>query len=144
MAVTVGQGQDDGEDEVMSAINTTPLVDVMLVLLIIFLITIPVVTHTVPVQLPRETNQPTQTKPQNVVISVDKDGDIFWNTQLVPDIPALLDRLKKVSVLQPAPEVHIRGDQNARYEYVGKVVVACERAGIVKIAFITEPPPRGN
>ncbi len=138
--MTVGEAEDD--DEVVSSINTTPLVDVMLVLLIIFLITIPVVTHTVPVQLPKETVLPRQTKPENVVLSVNKDGDVFWNEQKVAGNEALVARLKTVSVLTPQPEIQIRGDGGARYEYVGKVVFACQRAGIVKIGFITEPPPR--
>ena len=142
MAMNVGQADDD-EDQVVSAINTTPLVDVMLVLLIIFLITIPVVTHTIAVQLPKETNQPRQTKPENIDISVNKDGDIFWNQQLVPDTNALVEKLKKVAVALPQPEVHIRGDGGARYEFVGKVVFSCQRAGIQKISFVTEPPPRG-
>ncbi len=131
------------EDELSAFINTTPLVDVMLVLLIIFLITIPVVTQTVPVRLPNEINLPMQTKPENIDISVNKDGDVFWNLQLVPDNNALVERLKKVSVLDPQPEVHIRGDQDARYESVGRVVFACQRAGILKIGFITEPPAKG-
>ncbi len=134
---------DDGEDGVMAAINTTPLVDVMLVLLIIFLMTIPVLTQTVPVQLPKETNQPRLTKPENVNIAVNKNGDIFWGEQLVPDIATLLGKLKKTAALNPRPEVHIRGDGDARYEAVGKVLAACRRAGIAKISFITEPPPRG-
>ena len=142
MAMNVGQTDDD-EDQVVSAINTTPLVDVMLVLLIIFLITIPVVTHTIAVQLPKETNQPRQTKPENIDISVNKDGDIFWNQQLVPDTNALVEKLKKVAVALPQPEVHIRGDGGARYEFVGKVVFSCQRAGIQKISFVIEPPPRG-
>ena len=142
MAMNVGQADDD-DDQVVSAINTTPLVDVMLVLLIIFLITIPVVTHTIAVQLPKETNQPRQTKPENIDISVNKDGDIFWNQQLVPDTNALVEKLKKVAIAVPQPEVHIRGDGGARYEFVGKVVFSCQRAGIQKISFVTEPPPRG-
>jgi biopolymer transport protein ExbD len=142
MAMNVASGDGD-EDEVMSSINTTPLVDVMLVLLIIFLITIPVVIHTVPVALPKEANQPTQTKPENVVLSVNKDGDVFWGNQLIPDMPALLDRLKGIAVLVPQPEVHIRGDEDARYAFIGKVMVICQRAGILKVGFITEPPPRG-
>jgi biopolymer transport protein ExbD len=141
MAMSVGPS--GGEDEVVSAINTTPLVDVMLVLLIIFLITIPVVTHTVPVELPKDRNQPTQTKPENVIIAVNKDGDMFWNEKQVPDVNDLLDRLKKIAVLVPQPEVHIRADENGRYEFVGRVIVALQRAGIYKIAFITQPPP-GN
>ena len=131
-------------EDVMSSINTTPLVDVMLVLLIIFLITIPVVTHTVQVKLPKETNVPTQTKPENVLISVTQDGDVYWNQTLVPDNPTLVDKLKKEAVKVPQPEVHVRGDQKTRYEAVGKIVLACQRAGIAKIGFITEPPPRGQ
>ena len=140
--MTVGTADAD-DDEVVSAINTTPLVDVMLVLLIIFLITIPVVTHTIPLQLPKETVLPRQTKPENVILSVNKDGDVFWNEQKIADNNALVARLKKVAVLTPQPEVQIRGDGGARYEYVGRVVFALQRAGIVKIGFITEPPPRG-
>ena len=143
MAMHVGPSEDGGEDDVISTINTTPLVDVMLVLLIIFLITIPVVTHSVALVLPKETNQPTQTKPENITISVDRDGNIFWNTAQVPDSNALFERMKVVAVLEPQPEVHIRGDQDARYEFVGKVVATCQRAGIAKVNFITEPPPRG-
>ena len=143
MAMSIATDGGD-EDEIVSAINTTPLVDVMLVLLIIFLITIPVVTHTIPVTLPKETNLPRQTKPENINIAVNKDGDIFWNDQRLPDVETLVNRLKKVSPNVPQPEVQIRGDGNARYEFVGKVVFACQRAGIVKIGFITEPPPRGG
>ena len=135
-------GGDGGEDEPVSAINTTPLVDVMLVLLIIFLITIPVVTHTVPVKLPEERNQPSQTKPKDIVIAVDKEGQIYWANAPVPDLPTLLDRLKVEAVKVPQPEVHIRGDQEARYQTIGQVVFTCQRAGIAKIGFITEPPPR--
>ncbi len=134
-------GSDSGEDEVIASINTTPLVDVMLVLLIIFLITIPAIIQIVPVDLPKERNLPTETKPENIVISVNKDGDIFWGQQAVPDTDALFERLAKIAVLVPQPEVHIRGDLNARYESVGKVVYTCQRASIMKIGFITEPPP---
>jgi biopolymer transport protein ExbD len=141
MAMNIGS--DGDEDEVVSTINTTPLVDVMLVLLIIFLITIPVVTQTVPVRLPNETNLPRQTKPENIDISVNKDGDIFWNLQLVPDSNALFEKLKRVSVLDPQPEVHIRGDQETRYESIGRVIFACQRASILKISFVTEPPAKG-
>jgi len=143
MAMNVGSPEDGGEEELNSSINTTPLVDVMLVLLIIFLITIPVVTHTVPVELPKETNVPTQTKPENINISVDKEGNIYWNEKAIPDMATLLDRMKEVAVKDPQPEVHIRGDANTRYEFVGRVVFTCQRAGIVKVGFITEPPPRG-
>jgi biopolymer transport protein ExbD len=130
---------DDGEEGLVSSINTTPLVDVMLVLLIIFLITIPVVTHSVPVALPHEVNQPTKTKPQNIVIAIDKEGGMFWNDKKLADAGVLLDRLKQRAVEQPQPEVHIRADRDVRYEFVGRVVVTCQRAGIAKVAFITEP-----
>jgi biopolymer transport protein ExbD len=140
MAMNVGQEDDD---EVISAINTTPLVDVMLVLLIIFLITIPAITHTIQVQLPKERVQPLQTTPKSVEVAVNKNGDIFWGTTLV-DLPTLVDKLKSVSTQTPQPDVHVRGDQSTPYEYIGKVVTACERAGIAKVAFITEPPARGG
>ena len=143
MSMNIGSSSASGEPDVIVDMNTTPLIDVMLVLLIIFLITIPVVTHTVPVTLPKETNVALQTRPENINLSVNKDGDIFWNDQRVPDIEALVTRLKRVSPNVPQPEVQIRGDGGARYEFVGKVVFACQRAGIVKIGFITEPPPRG-
>ena len=137
-------GASDGEDEVVSTINTTPLVDVMMVLLIIFLITIPVVVQTVKVDLPKETNVPTQTKPENIVISINRDGEMFWDQVLVPSGQRLLEKLKLEAVKVPQPEVHIRGDMDARYEFVGRVVFACQRAGIMKVGFITEPPVRGG
>ena len=143
MSMSLGPSEGGEEDEVVSTINTTPLVDVMLVLLIIFLITIPVVRQSVAVDLPKEVNMPTVTKPENVLLSVSREGDVYWNTIAIKDSDDLLLRLKSVSVLDPQPEVHIRGDMEARYEAVGQVVFACQRAGIVKIGFITEPPARG-
>jgi len=143
MAMAIGN-DGDGEDEVNSTINTTPLVDVMLVLLIIFLITIPVVTHTVPVKLPAETNQPYKTKPENINLAIDKEGQMYWNEAPVPNTQALLNKLKKIAVMVPQPEVHIRGDQNAPYEFVGRVILTAQRAGIAKVAFVLEPPPRGG
>ena len=140
MAMQVGQTEDD---DLNSQINTTPLVDVMLVLLIIFLITIPVVIQQIPVELPKERNLPTQTKPENIVISVNKDGDVFWNMEYMRDSKALFEKLKKVAVMVPQPEIHIRADENTRYESVGRVVATCQRAAILKIGFITEPPVRG-
>jgi biopolymer transport protein ExbD len=145
MAMNVGSPEGGAdENEVVSTINTTPLVDVMLVLLIIFLITIPVVTHTVPVELPKEVNIPTQTKPENVILSVNSDGDVFWNQNKVRDMADLFDRLKPEAVKVPQPEVHIRGDLNSQYAPIGKVVYTLQRAGIVKIGFITEPPPHSG
>ena len=143
MAMNVGPASGD-EDEVVSAINTTPLVDVMLVLLIIFLITVPVVTTSIPVDLPKERNEVRETKPENITLSVDAQGRIYWNDLRMASTDALITRLKKVSVLQPQPEVQIRGDGRGNYEGVGRVIYACQRAGITKIGFITEPPVRGG
>jgi|SRR5882757_2595199 len=139
MAMTVGPSE--GDDDLVSSINTTPLVDVMLVLLIIFLITIPVVLHMVALELPKERNQATQTKPDNISISVNREGDVFWGTTRITDNEELVKRLKEKSVLKPQPEVRIRGDLAARYEAIGRVVFDCQRAGIVKVGFIIEPPP---
>ena len=142
MAMAGPSSGDD--DEVISAINTTPLVDVMLVLLIIFLITIPVVTTSIPVQLPKESIEVRESKPENIIISVDTGGSIYWYDARVPNTAALVDKLVKVAAMKPQPEVQIRGDLAARYDSVGKVIYACQRAGIVKVAFITEPPARGG
>ena len=141
MSMTVGTSSSE-EDEIVSAINTTPLVDVMLVLLIIFLITIPVVTTSIPVTLPKERNEIRETKPENIVISVDATGRIYWNDLRMTSTNALIDRLKKVAVLTPQPEVQIRGDGAANYDGVGRIIYACQRAGIAKVGFITEPPVR--
>ena len=148
MSMNVGPASEDGEEQLNNTINTTPLVDVMLVLLIIFLITIPVVTQSVKLDLPKERNLPTQTKPENIVIAVNRDGEVYWGLERMPDNETLVNRLKLESVKEPQPEVHIRGDSEVRYESVGRVVVACQRAGIFKVGFITEPPagvaPRSN
>ena len=143
MAMSVGPAAGD-EDEIVSTINTTPLVDVMLVLLIIFLITIPVVTTSIPVQLPKERNEVRESKPENIVLSVDKEGRIYWNELKIANTAALIDRLKKIAVLVPQPEVQIRGDGAAKYDSVGRIIYACQRAGIAKVGFITEPPVRGG
>lgn len=143
MSMNVGDPSGE-EDAVIAAINTTPLVDVMLVMLIIFLITIPVVTTSIPVTLPKERVEIRETKPENIIISVDTAGGIFWYDQKLANVEALVDKLKKVSSVKPQPEVQIRGDMASRYEGVGKILYACQRAGIVKVAFITEPPPLGG
>jgi len=135
----------DGEDEVNSTINTTPLVDVMLVLLIIFLITTPVVTDMVKLKLPAERNQIYKTKPENITISINKDGDIYWNGMMKPlagGTEDLFDKLKVEAVKIPQPEVHIRGDQNVRYEFIGKTILSAQRAGIAKVGFVITPPAR--
>jgi biopolymer transport protein ExbD len=129
----------DDDEKAISEINVTPLVDVMLVLLIIFLITIPVITQSVKVDLPKAANIPTQTKPENINIAVDTEGNVFWNTALVPTQDALLERIKQVAVMDPQPEIHLRGDRGTAYEHIGRVMVACQRGGIQKVGFITEP-----
>jgi biopolymer transport protein ExbD len=140
MGMSISTGGGPGEDdEPLSTINTTPLVDVMLVLLIIFLITVPVITQSVKVELPKAANIPTQTKPENINIAVDADGNVFWNTGLVPNPDVLLEKLKVVAVMDPQPEIHVRGDKHTKYEHVGRVIVLCQRSGIQKVGFITEP-----
>jgi biopolymer transport protein ExbD len=138
MSISTGGGPGE-EDQPLSAINTTPLVDVMLVLLIIFLITVPVITQSVKVDLPKAANIPTQTKPENVNIAVDAEGNVYWNTALVPTQDALLEKLKVVAVMDPQPEIHVRGDKHTKYEHIGRVIVLCQRSGIQKVGFITEP-----
>ena len=143
MAMAIGS-PDGEEDAVIASINTTPLVDVMLVLLIIFLITSPVVIKTIPIKLPAEHNQPYKTKPENITLAIDKDGDIFWNQTAVPNTDVLLEKLKKIAVMAPQPEVHIRGDQQTRYEFIGNTILTAQRAGIAKVSFNMEPPARGG
>src|SRR3974390_189753 len=135
MAMNVGE--DSGG--AIATINTTPLVDVMLVLLIIFLITIPVITKTVPVSLPKAVNIPTQTKPENISIAVDKEGNIYWNDRKVANRNELLGLVEAAAIKKPQPEIHIRGDKDARYEDIGRVMYAIQRGGIVKVGFLTEP-----
>jgi biopolymer transport protein ExbD len=141
MAMTLGSPDGD-EDAVIATINTTPLVDVMLVLLIIFLITSPIVIKTIPIKLPAERNQVLKTKPENITLAIDKEGSMFWNQTPVANTDVLLKKLKEVAVMLPQPEVHIRGDQQTRYEYIGRTILAAQRAGIAKVSFIMEPPAR--
>jgi biopolymer transport protein ExbD len=136
MGMQVG-GDDD--DEVMSAINTTPLVDVMLVLLIIFLIAIPVAIQTVPVELPKVSSEANETKPENITIAVDADGNYFWNALAMSDRDELLVRIKDLAALDPQPEIQVRGDEDVEFKFIGQLIVLCQRAGIYKVGFITEP-----
>ena len=132
----------DEDDGVLSRINTTPLVDVMLVLLIIFLITIPVVTTSIQLSLPKERVQERQTRPETVILSVDRLGNVFWYDTPVRSTDELDDRLRKLMAQSTQSEVQIRGDATARYEGVGRVMAACQSAGVARVAFITEPPAR--
>ena len=141
MGMSVGSDSGD-EDAVMSEINTTPLVDVMLVLLIICLITSPVVLHLQKINLPIETNQVVKTTPEDVNIVVNKDGEMYWNQKHLANTDELFDFLAKESVKVPQPEVKIRGDQQTRYEAIGRVLYTAQRAGIQKVGFITEPPDK--
>ena len=131
-------GTTDDTDEVMNEINMTPLVDVMLVLLIIFIITVPVMKHAVNIDLPRATNQPQDTKPQTIRLSVDEKGQYFWNETPTSDEAVQL-QLKAAAAMNPQPELHIRGDKAVRYERVAQAMAAAQQAGVKKIGFITEP-----
>jgi len=130
--------EDDAQ--AMSEINMTPLVDVMLVLLIIFIITIPVINHSVKIDLPRAVNQPNQIKPQTINIAIDHDGTVFWNNAIV-DASALKAKIDASSRLEPQPELHLRADRKTPYERVAQVMAAAQSGGLSKIGFITEPTP---
>jgi biopolymer transport protein ExbD len=142
MSMSVGSDSGD-EDTVMSEINTTPLVDIMLVLLIIFLITSPVVMHLQPIKLPGEVNEALKNKPEDVNIIVNKDGDIYWGQKKLANTDELFELLKKESVKLPQPAVHVRGDMSARYEAIGRVMFQAQRAGVQKVGFVIEPPDKG-
>ncbi len=131
-------GTQDDTDEVMNEINMTPMVDVMLVLLIIFIITVPVMKHAINIDLPQASNVPQDAKPQTVRLSVDAAGDYYWNENKVTDA-ALQLQLKAAATQTPQPELHIRGDKAVRYERVATAMAAAQQAGIKKIGFITEP-----
>jgi biopolymer transport protein ExbD len=129
------------DDEVIGTINTTPLVDVMLVLLIIFLITIPVVTTSIKVDLPKEPNVVREAKPETVVISVNRAGQIYLYDTPTPSTRDLQTRLEKFAAMKPQPDVQIRGDAQSAFESVGRVMYAVQRAGITQVGFITDPAP---
>jgi biopolymer transport protein ExbD len=132
----------EGEDALIAEINTTPLVDVMLVLLIIFLITIPVVNSAIAVNLPREPNLAKAPDRENVIVTVDAQGSIYWFETKLPDSSGLVELFGRIASMQPQPELHIRGDARADYQAVGQVVLAAQQAGIARIGFLTEPPGR--
>jgi biopolymer transport protein ExbD len=142
--MSMSVGSDSGEeDQVMSEINTTPLVDIMLVLLIIFLITSPVVMKLQRIKLPTETNEAMKNKPEDVNIVVNRDGDVFWGQKKLANSDELFELLKKESVKLPQPAVHIRGDMSSRYEAIGRVMFQAQRAGVQKVGFVIEPPDKG-
>ena len=137
MGMKVGPAEE--EMSAKADINTTPLVDVMLVMLIIFLVTIPVINKTVKVDLPKAANIPTVTKPENITVAIDRNGNIYWNEGLVPDRTRLQELVVAAARQDPQPEIHIRGDALTRYEAIGRVMYAIQRGGVVKVGFITEP-----
>jgi biopolymer transport protein ExbD len=139
MAIQVGH--DEGEPMVEP--NVIPLVDIMLVLLIIMIITVPVMTHAVKIDLPKEVNRPTETKPENINLSIDFDGSIYWNENSV-DKSQLLNYVLAEAVKDTQPEVHIRADKRARYEAVADTLAVLQRGGMRKVGFIAEPPPAGQ
>ena len=139
MAMSVGASSEEEGGSAISEINTTPLVDIMLVLLIIFLITVPVIQKMANVEIPKAVNIPTQTKPENITISIDKKGQIFWNAGMMSDKQVFFQRIVAEARKVPQPEFHIRGDREARWEGVGRVIFNLQRGGIVKVGFITEP-----
>ncbi|MDY7576780.1 biopolymer transporter ExbD [Herbaspirillum sp. RTI4] len=128
----------DADDDFNPEINTTPLVDVMLVLLIIFIMTIPVMNHAVKIDLPRATNQPDQTKPENINLSIDAQGKTYWNEELV-DAGQLEQRIAVAAQKQPAPELHLRAERSTEYEKIAQVMAAAQSGGLSKIGFVTEP-----
>ncbi len=140
MAMSVGQA--DNDEGSISEINTTPLVDVMLVLLIIFLITVPVIKKMAEVDIPKAVNIPTQTKPENITIAVDSQGRVYWNASRIDDRQVFFQRIVGEARKSPQPEFHIRGDKGARWESIGRVIFNLQRGGIVKVGFITEPDAR--
>ncbi len=160
MAMNVGQESETGEESPMSDINTTPLVDVMLVLLIIFLITVPVVVQTIPMKLPKVDFEATQTKPENVSLSVvggpGGTCEVYWgltrmNSEdlLKRAVKKLEDEIKRVGGVENLteenmPEAHIRADINTPYKCVGGAIYTMQRAGFARVGFISEPPPRGG
>jgi biopolymer transport protein ExbD len=137
-------GADGDEDKALSEINTTPLVDIMLVMLIIFLITIPVIVPSVKVDMPTPKNIPTQTKLENIQLSITADGKMYWNGAQVPDRTKLLELVVAEARKDPQPEIHIKGDRNARFEAIARVIYTVQQGGIVKVGFLTEPKNVGS
>ena len=131
---------ENDNDEMLSEINMIPLIDVMLVLLIVFIITVPVMKHAVKIDLPRASNERSQDKPETIRLSVDADGAYYWNAEKLDDTE-VFNRLALAGAQDPQPELHIRGDKAVRYERVAQAMAAAQRAGVRKIGFITEPSP---
>jgi biopolymer transport protein ExbD len=129
---------DQGDDPLMTEINMTPLVDVMLVLLIIFIITLPVIHQAVKVDLPKANSARNETRPESVQVSIDARGQIFWNSSPI-DLPTFVGYAEKAAQKEPQPEINLRADKEVRYDSVAQVLAASKRAGLTKLGFITEP-----
>jgi biopolymer transport protein ExbD len=140
----MGMSAGGNDDEVMSTINTTPLVDVMLVMLIIFLITVPVIVPTVPVELPEPRNLAKVTKPEDIPVSVDVEGNIYWKNAKLAGREQFLEKLLVESQKVPQPQLHLKADRNARYEHVARLLYSIQQAGLVKVSFLTEPKGKAN
>ena len=140
MGMNVGSSSGD-EDEIVSTINTTPLVDVMLVLLVIFIITAPLLTHAIRLDLPSAQAPVSPDKPETVTLSIDAEGRVFWNDEPLPDSAALQSRLAQAVVRKPPAELHLRADQQTRYQRIAEVMSAAQQAGIERIGFVTDPRP---
>ncbi|EON13758.1 MULTISPECIES: biopolymer transporter ExbD [Pandoraea] len=138
MAMGSYSSDDGADDAMMSEINMTPLVDVMLVLLIIFIVTLPVLNHAVKLDLPQASSQPEDTKPAKVDLSIQADGTVFWDKQAIDDA-TLKARLAQAAAAQPQPELHLFADKNVRYESVAKLLSEAQTAGVTKLGFVTEP-----
>jgi biopolymer transport protein ExbD len=140
MGVRFPHQMEEPDDGLLATINTTPLVDVMLVLLIIFLITIPVVNSSIAVTLPRESTQASEEQPQNIIVTVDAQGGVYWFDTPVANMRQFTDQLAREAQRNPQPELHIRADARADYDAIGQVVYAAQQAGIARVGFLTEPP----
>jgi len=130
-----------GENAPMAEINMIPLIDVMLVLLVIFIITAPLLTHAVKIELPKASSQPNVTRPQNIQLGVKENGEVYWNGEVV-EPKVLAERMSAAAKLDPQPEVHLRADRTTQYQRVAEVMSAAARAGLTKIGFVTDPDAR--
>jgi biopolymer transport protein ExbD len=137
----MAMGSLSDDDDFNPEINTTPLVDVMLVLLIIFIMTIPVMNDSVKIDLPRAANQPNEVKPQTINLAIDAQGQVFWNSELISE-PQMLTRINQASKVTPQPELHLRADRQTPYEKVAQVMAAAQSGGLTKMGFVTEVPSK--
>ncbi len=141
--MAIGGFEQRGVTQPMAEINTTPLVDVMLVLLVIFIITAPLLTHAIKLDLPNAAAPAAAEKPETVTLSIDGAGRLFWNDQPLADDAALVERFSAAATRTPQPELHLRADRETRYQRIAQVMSAAQQAGIAKIGFVTDPAAQG-